>query len=61
MLERFEKVEKSLHEKENLTRLAKEESRAITSEIACKEQDLRKCQEALEAKDKMMQAVTQRL
>ncbi len=60
MLEQLEKAEKGAREKDNLTRVAREEARAITSDISFKEQQMRRAAEAAEQKDRQLQAVTQR-
>ncbi len=59
-LDQVEKAEKLILEKDNLTRVAKEEARNLTSEIAFKEQELRRCKEALDATQQTMTSVTSR-
>ncbi len=60
MLDQLERAEKSVREKENLCRVAREEARALTSEATFKEQEIKRLKEALEAKEKQMQTVTAR-
>ncbi len=60
MLEQYDKAERGIREKDELTRQAREENRVLTSDLAFKEQELKRIQEELEAKDKQMLTVTAR-
>jgi len=59
-LDELDKVEKSILEKENQARIAREDLRNLSGEIALKESRLNSCKEGAQMAEKQLSAVAAR-